>query len=247
MIYISLGCAPAADPSLVLGGSSLDLLTCASTGSFVELLAGAGARFWCCWRPLRLLWALLAAVGPPFGRSWRLLGLISGALGPQESPKRGQKCSRKAPRGPEAPQEGTKEAPGPPKRPPKEPPEALHNPSAQKYRKTRCFVLENSVFARFGCISRAISSAKPTFFCAPRAQTPCFTRPEGAQKAKNSKICIFAGRAAVRDVSRFLGGRGLAKSRKIAFSRGRCCKNNENHDFRDPPRPLKKQLRGLNG
>ena len=30
----SLGCAPAADPSLVLGGLSPDLLTCVSTGSF---------------------------------------------------------------------------------------------------------------------------------------------------------------------------------------------------------------------
>ena len=216
----------------------------------MELLAGSGSKFGCCWRPLRLLWALLAAVGAPFGRSWRLMGLISGALGPQESPKRGQKCSRKAPRGPEAPQEGTKEAPGPPKRHPKEPPEALKNHSAKKYRKIRCFVLENSVFARFGCIYRAIFSAKPTFFFyAPRVQTPCFTWPEGAQKAKNSKIRSFAGRAAVRDVSRFLGGRGFAKSRKIAFSRGRCCRNAKINDFStfwDPPGP-KKQLSGLQG
>ena len=177
----------------------------------MEVLAGSGAHFWCCWRPLRLLWALLAAVGPPFGRSWRLLGFISGALGPQESPKTGQKCSRKAPRGPEAAQEGTKRAQRHPKRAPKESPEALKNRSAKKYRKTRCFVLENSVFARFGCIYRAMFSAIPTFCCVPRAQTPCFTRPEGAQKAKNSKIRIFAGRAAVRDVSRFWGGRGFAK------------------------------------
>ena len=71
------------------------------------------------------------------GGSW---GSFLALLGPRRASKRGQKCSRKAPRGPEAPEEGTQEAPGPPKRPPKEPPEALQNPSAQKYRKTRCFV-----------------------------------------------------------------------------------------------------------
>ena len=139
------------------------------------------------------------------------------------SPRRPQEAQNE-------PQEGTKRAPGPPKSRPKEPPEARKNRNAKKYRKIRCLVLENRVFLRFGCIFEAIFSAKPAFFSLPRAKTPYFTRPEGGQKAKNSKKRIFAGRAAVRDVSRFLGCRGLAKSRKIAFSRGRCCKNAENHD-----------------
>ena len=120
------------------------------------------------------------------------------------SPRRPQEAQNE-------PQEGTKGAPGPPKRDPKEPPRAPQNRSAQKYRKIRCFILENRVFARFGCIFEAISSAKPLFFGFPRAKTPYFTRPRGAKTAKNPKICVFAREAVLQDVSRFLGGRGLAK------------------------------------
>ena len=147
------------------------------------------------------------------------------------------------------PQEGTKGAPGPPQREPKEPPRAPQNRSAQKYRKIQCFIWENHVFVWFGCIFEAISSAKPLFFGFPRAKTPYFTRPRGAQKAKNPKIHVFARRAVLQDVSRFLGGRGLAKSRKIAFSRGRCCKNVKIRVFSifwPPPRP-QKHLWGLQG
>ena len=156
------------------------------------------------------------------------------------SPRRPQEAQKE-------PQEGTKRAPGPPKSGPKEPPEAGKNRNAKKCRKIRCLVLENRVFLWFGCIFEAIFSAKPVFFCFPRTKTPYFTRPEGGQKAKNSKKRVFVRRAPVRDVSRFLGGRGLAKSRKIAFSRGRCCKNLKFHDFSifwSPP-PPQKQLSGL--
>ena len=104
---------------------------------------------------------------------------------------------RRAPRGAQGPQKGAQRA--------------AKNRSAQKYRKIRCFILENRVFLWFGYIFEATSSAKPLFFGFPRAKTPYFTRPVGAQKAKTSKKRIFAGRAAARDVSRFLGGRGLAK------------------------------------
>ena len=159
---------------------------------------------------------------------------------PTLSPRRPKMSPRRPQEAPNGPQEGTQWGPGPPKRAPKEPPKALKNHSARKYRKIRCFVLENRVFARFGCIFEAISSAKPLFFGFPRAKTPYFTRPRGAKTVKNLKIYVFAREAVLQDVSRFLGGRGLAKSRKIAFSRGRCGKNTENTIFRyvgHPPGP----------
>ena len=138
---------------------------------------------------------------------------------------------RRAPRGAQGPQKGAQRA--------------AKNRSAQKYRKIQCFILENRVFLRFGCIFEATSSAKSLFFGFPRAKTPYFTRPRGAKTAKNPKIHVFARRAVLQDVSRFLGGRGLAKSRKIAFSRGRCCKNTKivNFQYSAPPRP-QKQLYG---
>ena len=156
------------------------------------------------------------------------------------SPRRPKMSPRRPQEAQNGPQEGTQGGPGPPNRAPKEPPKALKNRNAQKYRKIRCFILENRVFARFGCIFEAISSAKPLFFGFPRAKTPYFTRPRGAQMAKNPKICVFVREAVLQDVSRFLGGRGLATSRKITFSRGRCCKNLKIHDlsiFCPPPGP----------
>ena len=218
---------------MVPGGSSLDLLTCASTGSFLELLAGAGAHFWCCWRPWRLIWALLAAIWAPFGRSWRLLGQPEAPGEPQERPEARQE-------GPNRGQKRTQGAPGPPKRAPKEPPKALKNRSAQKYRKIRCFILQNRVFARFGCIFEAISSAKPVFFCFPRTKTPYFTRPEGAETAKNPKIHVFARRAVLQDVSRFWGGSGPRQiTKNSVFTREVWQKTRKTRFFYmfGPPRP----------
>ena len=112
------------------------------------------------------------------------------------------------------PQEGTKGAPGPPKRDPKEPPRAPQNRSAQKYRKIRCFILENRVFARFGCIFEAISSAKPVFFLLPARQNTVFYEAEGGpkgQKPENMRFRKggrFAGRLA------FFGGSGPRKITK---------------------------------
>ena len=149
---------------------------------------------------------------------------------PQMSPRRPQEAHNEPQEAPGGPKWAPGGHPGGP-RAPKEPQKALKNRNAQKYRKIRCFILENGVFARFGCIFEAISSAKPVFSCFPRAKTPYFTRPRGAQTAKNPKIHVFARRAFLQDVSRFLGGRGLAKSRKIAISRERCCRNAKINDF----------------
>ena len=159
---------------------------------------------------------------------------------PTLSPRRPKMSPRRPQEAPNGPQEGTQGGPGPPKRAPKEPQKAMKNRNAQKYRKIRCFILENGVFARFGCIFEPISSAKPVFFCFPRTKTPYFTRQRGGKKAKNPKICVFAREAVLQDVSRFLGGRGLAKSRKITFSRGRCGKDTKITYFSifwDPPGP----------
>ena len=136
-------------------------------------------------------------------------------------------------------QKRAKGGPGPPKRVPKEPPKALKNRSAQKYRKIRCFILEKHGFARFGYIFENLFGQTCVFLLPSRENTVFYEAgggPQGEQLEKH----IFAGRAAVRDVSRFLGGRGLAKSRKIAFSRGRCCKNCEKNNcsrFWAPPGP----------
>ena len=140
------------------------------------------------------------------------------------SPRRPQEAQN-------GPQEGTQGGPGPPKRAPKEPPKALKNRNAQKYRKIRCFILENGVFARFGCIFETISSAKPVFFCFPRAKTPYFTRPRGAQKAKNPKICVFARRAVLQDVSRFWGGSGPRKIAKNSVFTREVWQKREKHGF----------------
>ena len=146
---------------------------------------------------------------------------------------------RRPQEGQNEPKEGAKGTQGPPKGTPKSPQE-----------RTKIAAPKSIVIYGVSSWKIAFSLGLAAFlkqfhrpnrcFLASRARKHRILRGRGGQNSQKTKIRVFARRAVLQDVSRFLGGRGLAKSRKIAFSLGRCCKNSRKKRFFEmlaPPGP----------